>query len=266
MQHHGFQYRINEKIKPGELEFSMDKIKDEIVVAQDWENHRTNVDTAKKIACKQLMDYGGFHQMVQGADLKPTPSNEITKLFDMADKKGPDDFHNYCFTEDKKDLNSDYQNMKEKKKEEDLRVKEVMKVDFIQNQREFKKTMDEYYPEKKATKENLQIFIGILEAKLSDENLPKIFAYDFDINMITRLISALNQSLTQEEEDLLTNEEYLWSVSFLKKVSELKNFKVNVKGMMKKAEKHLIKHFLAKLVKKEIIEETVADSITQKYQ
>ena len=37
----------------------------------DWENKRTNVDSSKKIACMQHMDYDGFHQMVLGANLKP---------------------------------------------------------------------------------------------------------------------------------------------------------------------------------------------------
>jgi len=184
MQHHGMQYRIGEKIKPGELNFSMDQLKNELIAAQDYEAHRTNVDGAKKRAVTQMMDYNGFHQMVLGADIKPTPSRELGQLFDMADKTGPEDYQNYCYTQD---LANKTQKMVEgpdyfEKIELDKQAKEAMKVDYILNSREFKKTVDQFYPEKDASKENLQKLIGELQIKIIDENLAKIFAYDFEVN------------------------------------------------------------------------------------
>lgn len=41
------------------------------------ENKRVNVDSAKKKACLQHMDYDGFHQMVLGANLMPTKPGAI---------------------------------------------------------------------------------------------------------------------------------------------------------------------------------------------
>jgi hypothetical protein len=37
----------------------------------DWDNKRTNVDSAKKISVMQGMEYDGFRQMVLGANIKP---------------------------------------------------------------------------------------------------------------------------------------------------------------------------------------------------
>ena len=46
-----------------------DKYKNDLKVAINEENHRSNVDRAKKKAVSQYMDYDNFHQMVLGADL-----------------------------------------------------------------------------------------------------------------------------------------------------------------------------------------------------
>ena len=48
----------------------------------DWENSRVNVDSSKKIACMQHMDYDGFHQMVLGANLKPMKKGQMERMFD----------------------------------------------------------------------------------------------------------------------------------------------------------------------------------------
>ena len=46
-----------------------DKYKKDLKIAINEENHRSNVDRAKKKAVSQYMDYDNFHQMVLGADL-----------------------------------------------------------------------------------------------------------------------------------------------------------------------------------------------------
>lgn len=56
------------------------KYKEDLKSAIDKENHRINVDSAKKKAVCQRMDYDGFHQMVLGADIKGIKPNEITEI------------------------------------------------------------------------------------------------------------------------------------------------------------------------------------------
>ena len=47
----------------------------------DWDNKRVNVDSAKKIAVMQHMEYDGFRQMVLGANLKPSKAGQITSIY-----------------------------------------------------------------------------------------------------------------------------------------------------------------------------------------
>jgi hypothetical protein len=56
------------------------KYKNDLKKALNDEYHRVNVDSAKKKAVNQRMNYDGFHQMVLGADLKGIKQNEISNI------------------------------------------------------------------------------------------------------------------------------------------------------------------------------------------
>jgi hypothetical protein len=75
------QYRIGEKLKPGELEFTLSNVKQEMANSIEYEIKRKNVDTAKKLACKQLVNYDQFEELVRGANLKTVKTNEMSDLF-----------------------------------------------------------------------------------------------------------------------------------------------------------------------------------------
>ena len=47
----------------------------------DFENKRVNVDSSKKLACMQRMDYDGFRQMVLGANLKPMKAGQVPHMY-----------------------------------------------------------------------------------------------------------------------------------------------------------------------------------------
>ena len=57
-----------------------EKYKEDLKVAINEENHRSNVDRAKKKSCEQYFDYDKFHQMVLGADLKGMKLDEVIKV------------------------------------------------------------------------------------------------------------------------------------------------------------------------------------------
>jgi hypothetical protein len=59
------------------------KVKGQLAKDIDWDNRRTNVDSSKKIACMQQMDYDGFRQMVLGANLKPMKKDQASMIFDV---------------------------------------------------------------------------------------------------------------------------------------------------------------------------------------
>ena len=75
------QERLTEA-KVCSIAFSRTGLKDDI----EFENKRVNVDSAKKIAVMQHMDYDNFHQMVLGANIKPMKAGQLTTI--SADKKG----------------------------------------------------------------------------------------------------------------------------------------------------------------------------------
>jgi hypothetical protein len=59
---------------------SSEKFKTDLKSAIDRENHRVNIDSAKKKAVLQRMDYDGFHQMVLGADLKGIKGSDVINI------------------------------------------------------------------------------------------------------------------------------------------------------------------------------------------
>ena len=65
----------------------MSEVKKELGLAINEECKRTNVDSAKKRAVMQHMDYDNFHQMVLGANLFPVKSGEVSNI--MGQKGGP---------------------------------------------------------------------------------------------------------------------------------------------------------------------------------
>ena len=59
----------------------MEHVKRELGQQINEENKRINVDSAKKKAVLQRMDYDGFHQMVLGANLKTVKRGAIESIF-----------------------------------------------------------------------------------------------------------------------------------------------------------------------------------------
>lgn len=57
-----------------------DRYKEQLKVEISKDNHRVNIDSAKKKAVLQGMNYDGFHQMVLGADLKGIKQGEIINI------------------------------------------------------------------------------------------------------------------------------------------------------------------------------------------
>jgi hypothetical protein len=77
------RYLSNQEIKKNERALTEDnlldasKFRSQLKDAINNENFRTNVDSAKKRAVLQGMNYDGFHQMVLGANLKGLKTKEL---------------------------------------------------------------------------------------------------------------------------------------------------------------------------------------------
>ena len=70
----------NERLLNEDLLLNASKYKIDLKNAISNENHRINIDSAKKRAVNQGMNYDGFHQMVLGADLKGVKTSELLEF------------------------------------------------------------------------------------------------------------------------------------------------------------------------------------------
>ena len=75
-----YELKKQDKQLNEDLLVSTEKFRDDLKGAINEENHRSNVDRAKKKACAQYFDYDKFHQMVLGADLKGMKLDDVLKI------------------------------------------------------------------------------------------------------------------------------------------------------------------------------------------
>ena len=71
LEHNKKQHRFHHEL------LTTSAVRGEIVNEINEENKRVNVDSAKKKACMQHMDYDNFRQMVLGANLMPVKPGAI---------------------------------------------------------------------------------------------------------------------------------------------------------------------------------------------
>ena len=76
LAHQKKQERFHEEL------LTTSEVKKELRTEINTDNKRVNVDSAKKRACLQHMDYDGFAQMVLGAHLTPLKKGAAASIFD----------------------------------------------------------------------------------------------------------------------------------------------------------------------------------------
>ena len=77
-----YQREGEKQVQFDESKLSCQEIKKQIYQDIDWENRRSNVDSSKKRAVLQNMDYDGFRQMVLGAHLKTIKKGAQHEIYD----------------------------------------------------------------------------------------------------------------------------------------------------------------------------------------
>lgn len=187
--------RKQERFNEGAL--SIEKVKSEMPSAIDEENKRINVDSSKKRACLQHMDYDGFHQMVLGANLVPIKSGSLSEISNDRTRWHGLNTHaalseimtkNY---EDKQELLEKYADMY--RLEEDLK-----RVPRSQNE------FDKYFVSKlKTTEERFKYILNIPISEVSN-----IFKSDVNSELLVQVlnvfIDVIKDRLQMKDE---TNEE-----------------------------------------------------------
>lgn len=188
-----------------EDKLNINKIKEKLPDAINEENKRINIDSSKKRACLQHMDYDNFHQMVLGANLVPVKKGSLENINDNKLRSHGLNTHaalqeiiskNY---QNKEGLLEKYKEMY--KKEEDL-------ARVPKSQSEFEK----YFVSKLKTNE--ERFKYMLNIPISD--VSTIFARDVNPELLSKILEVfhavvkdrleMKQEETTEKEDSNTSE------------------------------------------------------------
>jgi len=245
-------YRLNQKkLEDQEIAGTLhiSSLRRELEESIKYEEHRHNVDNAKKTAVKQLMDYDNFHQMVLGADLKSVKTNDMNELVGMADTrveciyntvgKGEDiDKHQF---QDKPNFILPTSSSRKEDHGEEISDQFFQPSNF----RDFKKLFFDLLTKRPTIETEVRLIEGV--SRIDKDNYKKIFGLDFEIELIGKLIDIL---FTWNQDDELYKSQrskITWFLQFLSDLKNLRTFKMSIKPLIKSAEKIILKKFLEKL-------------------
>ena len=264
------QYRVNQKLTPDDYNLSLKTISKELQDSIQYEEHRNNVDAAKKLAVRQFMDYQGFHQMVLGADLKTIKTGEMRELIDAGkgerahfalvgfEDSDPDKLKNGG----SKGTVTDQVNKEPTGLIIEKKVKDASVYERVSTFREFKKTFDKLMG--KNTKfENEEEVMCWLET-IRDEDLPLIFTMEFEITYLTQIWSILMRWMKAGKFET-KRRAYEWFMTFAIKVSALKYFKIGIKNLLKLPEKTELRKLLDEIASKDEQMKAVCDNVKVLY-
>jgi hypothetical protein len=215
--------KIDKKLSE-ENSISTQKFKQDLKKEINKENHRINVDSAKKRAVNQRMDYDGFHQMVLGADLKGVKGNDIISI--KMDKPVMNSvLTNKKFSEkvDYGEKNYIYINQKE---EEDNEKNILIKnLEELKLQEESEISIKNFIKQWKATNDKISILL--LFKKINEEEFlimlnTEILQSDLFISLINEIGNELLKKCNSEE--IKTKEEITFYLNCLKSIIDNKLF------------------------------------------
>ena len=229
------QYRLKDKLKEEDFRPSTDLIKEELADSIKYEEHRDNVDQAKKRAVRQMMDYEGFRQMVLGADLRPVKTNEMKDLVDVT--RHNDLVYNPYSTAPLVSSETTVKLAVESaQKDEAKHLLQHSKPESYEanNFREFRKVFDKLLT-KNPRPENEEELVAWLRT-VPPENYMQIVSFDFDIGYLVTVCGIMSKWMKRgvyEEK----RSEFAWYLDFLGHIGSLKTFNISIKSMLKSAEK-----------------------------
>ena len=262
------QHRLGHKLYKKDLEFDIDDLRTELADSIKYEEHRDNVDRAKKTAVKQFMNYDGFHQMVLGADLKPVKSTELKELVDMNNKRIDRIFNPLKNDQNAQEEDLDINQMLNKiKVEPELKPtskgieleEELAKIPKPKNFREFRKIYDKLFNREKADEDDKIRLLEWLSILPRDHN-EEIYGVDFDVGYLMVVVDILLVWVKDEDCWVNYRKYFAWFLEFLGELMKVNTFDFGIKAMMKSSEKILVRKVLDLIGKRnEVFVEFVGD-------
>ena len=149
-------------------------------MAIDEENKRINVDSAKKRAVIQHMDYDGFRQMVLGANLKPIKQGEASNIVNSHPTANSINFI------------ATYNNITNVGYDEEsvrmtLNMNLEEKLEAPKSQEDF----DRYFSKKFKTSMQKYTYLRLVDL----EHYRKTFVGDFDSELLLRILTVFQEQV-----------------------------------------------------------------------
>lgn len=257
------QHRLKEsqKIYPKDIQVDMNDMKKELQASIKYEEHRDNVDAAKKKAVKQLMDYNNFHQMVLGADLKPLKSTEVKELIELGAKRNPEIILNHA-TGDVKSVKENvynqeiFENLKPERKildegkgkneldltEDEIRT-QMEEIPHPKNYREYKKIVKKIYNRDKPVL-NSDLALVIWHTLQPKNNYKRIYSVNFEISFLINIVDILLEWIADDEIWDQRRNYFTWFLDFLTDLTNMSSFEFGLKSLFGKTESILLRKLL----------------------
>jgi hypothetical protein len=251
-------YEISKTDKLLKEEFLLDasKYKTDLKDALNKEYHRVNVDSAKKKAVLQMMNYDGFHQMVLGADLKGIKSKEFLN-FRPSDSIMNNIIVHKKLAQEKDVLQGNFTTPESIDTNEKNLLNELIekltleeKESIKENYKSLKKSWKSFSkPEEKISfLMNLNINSNIFEAMLNSELLEADFFLDYLFNMGTFILSSAKNINADTDTNIYLSEKerekYLFLLQCINIITNNTNFE-NLKKFIGKKQKNIFKEINA---------------------
>ena len=257
------QYRVKDRLRPEDFKMTVEGIRGELDESIKYEEHRDNVDQAKKRAVKQMMDYEGFRQMVLGADLKPVKTNEMRDLIGVNNIGGGP---NNPISNAKNDMMHESVKLvvDSVNEDQDKSLQKLTKPESYEarNFREFKKIFDKLLT-KNPKEENESELVDWLKT-IPMENLPQIVSVDFDVSYLVVIFGVMAKWINTDKYEE-KRFQFAWFLDFLLALTKLKGFSISIKPMLKSSERMELRKTLDSVKERNTITDDIVDEIKLKY-
>ena len=259
-----FRLNQNNKLENHQVHSDISRMRGELEDSIKYEEHRKNVDTAKKTAVKQLMDYNNFHQMVLGADLKPIQTKEMKELVNAEGYRPEKVYNIYGRLEDDEDTKRNRMILgAQEKAQKQLNEQNMLETEikpendgfqFFQatNFQEYKKLFEAALGRKPCKETEIRL-LEALQGQ-NRECYKKIFGIDFEVEYLVRVVDIMLDWLQDSSMFKEQRSKVVWFLEFLLELVKLRKFKMAIKEMLGSSDRITIKKFLDKFKEKTDIE------------
>jgi len=212
-----------QKLTPNQITFSLSDIKQELENSINEEHKRVNVDSAKKRAVLQHMDYDNFRQMVLGANIKPVKTTEMNDLMGMTNQRSVMNAASSISFSNKGENSGNA-----------VLPEGNLDINESQNARDFKKYFDRILKLNCEQMDRLNIAVKYLE-NIPKETYSKVFGLDFAVDDLMKIANVFVEYCQGVEK--LPIESAKIFVDFFADLSELESFKTSILKWLSKQEK-----------------------------